>query len=205
MFGLGKKRREKAALDSAMEKISRALIDDDFQLRILGPKNYSMFKNLSAIDYHHKAEGEFGRAVSNPIPTNGPIGTLAYLSSLKTKTSERILFHRLNTIGKVDVYEYVSWSGSEWGFLFVDMYHSRKTALEPDGFARSTEPMQLTGFNHFWDDFPHGFSEQKQPLPKDIRMLYASIDAIGKGISGRIFQPTDLHLATRDVLANFQQ
>jgi len=204
MFGFGKKRREKAALDSVMEKISLALTDDDFQLRILGPKNYSMFKNMSAIDCHHKAEGEFGRTLSNPIPTNGPIGTLVYLSGLKTRAGERIVFHRLNAIGKSDVYEYVSLSGSEWGFLFVDMYHSRKTTLEPDGFVRVSEPMQLTGFNHFWDDFPYGFFEQKQPLPKDIRMLYASIDAISKGMEGRTFQPTDLHLATRGALANYQ-
>jgi len=83
VFGFGKKRREQAALDSAMEIISRNLTDDDTQIRILGPKNYSIFKNYSAIDSRINAEGEFGRALTNPIPTNGPIGSLVYMGTSK--------------------------------------------------------------------------------------------------------------------------
>src|SRR3546814_6579765 len=56
--------------------------------------------------------GPFGFTETNPIPVNGPIGQLAYLSRLETQSGQRILFHRLAAIDKVDVFEAVTFDGS---------------------------------------------------------------------------------------------
>ena len=200
MFGLGKKAREQRALEDAFRKIDRMLSDDDMQLRILGPHQYSTFKALSAIDKHRDPEGEFGRAIGNPIPTNGPIGSISYLSNLRSEGRHRLLFHRIGAIEKVDLYEYTSLGGENFGFLMIDMYHSRKSKICPDGFTFAGQTSQLTGFNHFWDDFPFGYAEQKAALPEDYRLLYASIETVAKEMDGRSFQAPDEHLLFKEAL-----
>ena len=42
--------------------------------------------------------GEFGRDPRNPIPVNGPLGELTYLSNLRTVDSQPIMFHRLGLL-----------------------------------------------------------------------------------------------------------
>lgn len=83
------------------------------------------------------------------------------------------------------------------GVSFLDMYHSRKSRLAPSGFSIAKRPLQLTGFNHFWDDFPFGFSEQKASMPDDLRLLYSSINSISENMRGKEFRPSDLHFRTR--------
>lgn len=202
MFGFFKKKTEKDELEGVFNKIAALLTDDDMQIRVLGPQAYSQFKNFSAIDRYPDGEGEFGRSLGNPIPANGPIGSLAYLSSLSAQSGHRILFHRIKAFGQIDVYEYVALSGDDWGLLFVDMYHSRKSRILPDGFKKLDGAPQLIGFNHFWDDFPMGFSEQKASAPPDSRLLYASIDSVAKEMRGRNFKRPHMHrLVIQSILA----
>ena len=184
MLGFFRKRNPTSTPNSAFEKMHSLLSDDDMQIRVLGPRQYSYFKSLSAIDQHYGREGEFGRALSNPVPTNGPIGSISYLSNLVSANGHRIVFHRINTLDGIDVYEYSSLAGDDWGLLFIDMYHSRKSKIAPAGL-RLLQAQQLIGFNHFWDDFPYGFAEQKQAMPADLRMLYAPISSISNELTGR--------------------
>lgn len=193
MFGIFKKKSAQRALEGGFQKMERLLTDDDMQIRVLGPQGYSQFRSLTAIDCHPNGEGEFGRSLKNPIPTNGPIGSIAYLSSLGTTNGHRILFHRVKVFDNIDVYEYVALSGGDWDFLFVDMYHSRKSKLVPSGFRKLSGPQQLIGFNHFWDDFPFGYAEQKEKVPRDLRLLYVSIDSLAKEMRGRHFERPEMH------------
>ena len=97
-----------------------------------------------------------------PIPVNGPIGQLAYLSRLETQSGQRILFHRLGAIGTVDVFEAVSFNGSRWFILFVDLYHPRRSRLTPDGFRFTKDVVaQFSGFHKFCENFPYDFVEKK--------------------------------------------
>ena len=184
MLGIFRKRSPTNTLNSAFEKMHSFLSDDDMQIRVLGPQQYSHFKTLSAIDRHHGREGEFGRSLTNPAPTNGPIGSISYLSNLVATSGHRIVFHRINTLDGIDVYEYASLAGDDWGLVFVDMYHSRKSKLAPTGL-RLLQAQQLIGFNHFWDDFPYGFAEQKQAMPAELRFLYAPVSAVSNELTGR--------------------
>jgi len=69
--------------------------------------------------------------------TSGPTGRET--KSCTTNGRERTLFHRLGAIDKVDVFEAVSFNGSEWFILFVDLYHPRRSRLAPDGFRFTKE------------------------------------------------------------------
>jgi hypothetical protein len=198
----GRKNKERKAVNAILENIALMLSDDEMQLRILGPQQYAVFKSLTAIDAHRDAEGDFGTNFRNPIPTNGPIGSLAYLSNLNSPLGYPLLFHRINSIDKIDIYEYVSFMGVEWGLLFVDMYHSRKSRLVPNGFARTGNTRQLSGFNHYWEDFPFGFAEQKHSLQGDIRLLYCTIEAIANEMRGREFSAPEKHRQLRSVIAS---
>ena len=203
MLGFFKKKTPKVELQNAFQKMEKLLSDDDMQIRILGPQVYAQFRSLTAIDQHPKGEGEFGRSLKNPIPTNGPIGSIAYLSSLGTISGHIVLFHRLKMFDDIDVYEFVALSGDVWGLLFVDMYHSRKSRRVPDGFKKLSGSQQLIGFNHFWDDFPLGFAEQKQAVPADLRMLYAPISTVEQEMRGRTFKRPTLHnLLIQSILAS---
>src|SRR5690554_681930 len=117
-----------------MAHIYRILDDERFQLEMNPPALKSILESAPAYDKYPDGTGPFGYTETNPIPVNGPIGQLAYLSRLETESGQRILFHRLGAIDTVDVFEAVSFNGAEWFILFVDLYHSRRSRLTPDGF-----------------------------------------------------------------------
>lgn len=189
MFGWFRKKSPARDLQNVFQKLETLLSDDDMQVRVLGPQQYAQFRTFTAIDQYPNAEGEFGQTLDNPIPANGPIGSLSYLSNLTTKIGgHRILFHRVRSSDKIDAYEYVALSGDAWGFPIVDMYHSRKSRFIPAGFQKLPGAIQLTGFNHFWDDFPFGYVEQKELAPRDLRLLYAPVETIAKEMRGRDFR-----------------
>ena len=106
-------------------------------------------------------EGDFGRTADNPIPVNGAIGELIYLSCLKTRTGERILYHRLGSAEGIDVYETVSIDGSNWDLLFFSMYHPRKSRKSPSGYSivKMNEQPLLYGTNLRVENFPYGLQK----------------------------------------------
>jgi hypothetical protein len=89
--------------------------------------------------------GEFGRAITNPIPVNGGIGELIYLCRLTCKCGRRIMFHRLShawppgpqedTTRLRDIYETVCPCGAHWDILFLHPYHPRRSVLCPKGYT----------------------------------------------------------------------
>ena len=108
------------------------------------------------------SSGEFGRSPSNPIPTNGPLGEVIYLSRLRTVAGSPVMFHRLHSersaLGTVDVYEVISLDGKVRETLFLSFYHPRKSRKAPRGFtvARKLDSSNLTyGVNHIVENFPH--------------------------------------------------
>lgn len=79
IFG-GKK--EDRALHDAFAKIRRIIEDEEFQLELVPPSVRELLKSRPAYDKAPNGTGPFGFTETNPIPVNGPIGQLAYLSKL---------------------------------------------------------------------------------------------------------------------------
>src|SRR5438128_255857 len=119
--------QEDKSLREVFGKIQRVLEDEQFQLEMIHPTMKAMIESCAVYDRDPNGTGPFGFSEKNPIPVNGPIGQLAYLSKLETVNGERILFHRIGAIRAIDVFEAVTFSGREWFLLFIDLYHPRRS------------------------------------------------------------------------------
>ncbi len=139
------------------EKIEHFLTDDEAQNAALPEPVRKMIEAGFAVDELPGAKGEFGRSVTNPIPVNGPIGELAYLSRLVTPSDAGLFGHRLGHLDSVDVYETVSTDGKTWDVIFLSYYHPRKSRKAPTGYrlSRGSErPAFITCTNYRVDGFP---------------------------------------------------
>jgi hypothetical protein len=201
--------KEEKALREAFAQIHRILEDEKFQLKLLHPAMKAMLESTPAYDKDPNGSGPFGFTETNPIPVNGPIGQLAYLSRLEMHSGERILFHRLGAIGTVDVFEAVTFSGSEWFILFVDLYHPRRSRLTPDGFRFTKDLAQFSGFHKFCEDFPYDFVDKKaSERASGLSMAYIAINKISEQIQNRAFNRPLAHKAKLELvksrLSSFQ-
>jgi hypothetical protein len=101
---------------------------------MLPPEFSDPIKKGIDVDSLPNATGPFGREPTNPIPVNGAIGELAYLSSLESLEGCSLLFHRLGAINTVDAFEVVTTDGRHWEILYLHCYHPSKSKLAPAGF-----------------------------------------------------------------------
>jgi hypothetical protein len=69
------------------EKIYRYLEDESAQNDRLPEPLRSKVKSAVSCDMIPGASGDFGRDLKNPIPVNGPLGEVIYLSSLTESES----------------------------------------------------------------------------------------------------------------------
>lgn len=200
LFGENK---EQKALREALEQIHRVLEDEQYQLEMLHPAVRQMVESGPAYDKDPNGSGPFGFMETNPIPVNGAIGELAYLSKLETTSGERILFHRIGAINKVDVFEAVTFSGSEWFILFVDLYHPRRTRLTPEGFRFVKDVAQFSGFHKFCQNFPYDFIEMKQTERESgLSMAYIAISRVSEQIQKQVFKRPLAHKMKIDLVRN---
>lgn len=195
--------KEDKALREAFEQIRRIIEDEQFQLDMIHPAMKAMIESRPAYDQDPNGTGPFGFTETNPIPVNGSIGQLAYLSKLETERGERILFHRIGAVDTIDVFEAVTFSGSEWFILFVDLYHPRRSRLTPDGFRFMDEVGQFSGFHKFCADFPYDFVEMKQSESESgLSMAYIAISKVMEPIQNRAYQRPLAHKAKLDIVKN---
>ncbi len=172
LFG-GKKKRTSGfppEIERIFEKISRLMEDEKQQNSMYPPQIRDQIVNGHDVDELPYGEGEFGRTIDNPIPVNGSIGELIYLSSLKTSDGARVLYHRLGSIDGIDVYETVSIDGRNWDLLFFSMYHPRKSRKSPTGYSivKMSEQPLLYGTNRRVDRFPYGLQEAIRNTTSEI-------------------------------------
>ncbi|MCW5718559.1 MAG: hypothetical protein KIS68_12090 [Bauldia sp.] len=109
------------------------------------------------VDQVLNGTGPFGRSPTNPIPVNGPIGEVVYLSRLQSFDGQPILFHRIgSSLDMVDIYETVALNGRSWDVLFLSMYFPGKSRLAPSGYTLAptgTQPL-IYGTNMRLANFP---------------------------------------------------
>jgi hypothetical protein len=193
--------KEEKALREAIGKIHRILEDEEYQLDMLHPIMKAKVEAGPAYDRDPNGTGPFGFVETNPIPVNGPIGQLAYLSKMETNKGERILFHRIGAVNTIDVFEAVTFSGSEWFIFFVDLYHPRRSRLTPDGFRFTQEVGQFSGFHKFCKDFPYDFVEKKQSERESgLSMAYIALSKVTGPIQNGAYQRPLAHKAKLDLV-----
>jgi hypothetical protein len=143
--------------DAIIKKLDRLTDDEKSQLDDLPEAVRSKVLSGAECDEIIGAAGEFGRDHRNPIPVNGPLGEMIYLSNLRTATSQPLMFHRLGSVRDVDAFETVSFDGSGWDVLFLDLYHPRKSRRAPAGYriaVGAERERLLLGTDEFVASFP---------------------------------------------------
>lgn len=158
-------------VSQALEKIWRLMEDESLQNSMNHPLIKEQIIGGLDVDELPHGIGEFGRSGENPIPVNGALGELIYLSQLQTRdSSQRLLFHRLGSVESIDVYETVSIDGSKWDILFLSPYHPRKSRKAPAGYA-ITEPrtqVLIYGTNCRVKKFPYGLQAAIRETTKEL-------------------------------------
>jgi hypothetical protein len=198
LFG-GKK--EDKALKEAFDHIHRLIDDEKFQLEMLNPVMMETILKAPAYDRDPKGPGPFGMSENNPIPVNGPLGELAYLSRIETAQGERLLFHRIGAVNTIDVFEAVTYSGKEWFIFFLDFYHPRRSRALPDGFHFTKDVPQFCGFHKFCSNFPYDFAEMKQSEQgSGLSMGYIALSKVTEQIRNQAYQRPLAHKAKLDIV-----
>jgi hypothetical protein len=120
-----------------------------------------------AIDFV-KDDETFGLTPDNPVPVNGSLGQLTYLSRLRTEEGQGFLFHRLGSIGTVDEYELLSFDGEVKLVAYLDLYHPRRSRKPIEGLALDETPSVFTGVSNLVENFPFGLYEEfaSHPVPR---------------------------------------
>jgi hypothetical protein len=158
-------------IELIFEKLARLINDEDLQNSMYPLAVKNQIISGPAVDELPYGIGEFGQSEENPIPVNGAIGELIYLSSLKTQDGDqRLLFHRLGSVDGVDIYETVSIDGHTWDILFFSMYHPRKSHKAPSGYsiASTKEQTLLYGTNQRVKKFPYGLQKAIKVTTSEI-------------------------------------
>lgn len=198
LLGRNKQQEE---LELLLEPIRKIVEDESTQNELLHPAARDPVLAGEACDEIAGASGPFGYSKSNPIPVNGALGQLAYLSKLQTVNGQRVLFHRLGSIDTVDVFELVSFDGSQWFILYTDLYHPRKSRHTPDGFRFTKEFPQFSGFQNYCKDFPYDFIEMKQSERNSVLSLaYIAISRVAKPIEDGVYKRPVAHQVKLDLV-----
>ena len=193
--------KEERALRDAFAHINRIIDDEKFQLEIIHPSMRAILEAAPAYDVDPEGTGPFGYTETNPIPVNGPIGQLAYLSRLETQSGQRLRFHRLGAIDTVDVFEAVTFDGSQWFIFFVDFYHPRRSRIAPEGFRFTKELAQFSGFHMFCADFPYDFVAKKSSQQESgLSLAYIPLSKVTNQIDSRVFNRPLAHKAKLELV-----
>jgi hypothetical protein len=182
------------ALKDAMRMLWRLVDDEAYQNDILPAPMSDPIKNGAAVDKVPNGSGAFGLDKGNPIPVNGALGELSYLSRIETPKGEFLLFHRIGAINLIDVFEAVTITGSSWHILFLDCYHPRRSRLAPDGF-RLGKPRQFSGFHTYCANFPSDFVECKRSAPDGLRIGYVAVSNVEPALRDNRFERPIAHKA----------
>ena len=204
LFGKAADRSKDAELSPEVtkifDKVTRLIESDEAQLELLDPLKREALKRAPHYDKDPKGTGPFGLCKTNPIPVNGPIGEVAYLSNVLTIAGERIMFHRIGAIGNIDIFEAVTFSGSQWSIFFLDLYHPKKSKLAPDGFKLSPKAFSFSGFHKLCADFPYDFIEMRDR--DSLNVAYMPVADILQRLRARAYERPMAHKVTVELLGS---
>jgi len=180
-----KKMKQPDSMEEGFRLLHRLVEDEDYQNSLLEEPIAEKITTGEAVDVIATGTGPFGFSAKNPIPVNGALGEVSYLSRLRNRRGERLFFHRLGAIDLIDVYEAVSWSGMDWYLFYLDLYHPRRSRKAPEGFTFSADLGQFTGFSVACADFPKDFAAQRINCP--FSLGYISTETASKALKDGTF------------------
>lgn len=153
---------ELAGINASTDTVAGFLASDAAQNACLMEAVAAKVRSGADCDEWSNGTGGFGRSKDNPVPVNGQVGELLYLSSLRCDaTNSLVLFHRLGSaqsVVYVDLFETVSLDGQVWDLLWLDLYHPRKSRRAPSGYRIESDDLafrsMVKGTTLRVEDFP---------------------------------------------------
>jgi len=148
-------------LDEFRRKCLLLLSDEQKQNEMLPTELRQLLIMGADTDRLPNGKGPFGRTATNPIPVNGPIGEVVYISALRTTNGSYLLGHRVGSNAGIDVFETVSSDGLDWGLLYFSMYHPRRSRLVPNElrFAVGHDLLGVSATAQNVPDFPNSLPD----------------------------------------------
>jgi hypothetical protein len=189
--------------EAIFERLHRLMSDEHAQNEKLPEPWKSRVQSGLGCDKLPGATGEFGRHHQNPVPVNGPLGSVLYLSSLRTNHMQCIMFHRLGSVQKTDAYEAVSLDGTIWDVLFLHLYHPRKSRRAPAGYSisKSAERKLILGTNEWVDGFPLYLQDAIRDTNERLLGLPMRPPAVRKALEqGSFVRPADHQVRLGEVM-----
>lgn len=170
------------------DKFSRFIRDEDAQNdRLMSPAREAVKQGLSCNQIPNGV-GQFGREKTNPIPVNGLLGELLYLSNLRHSSGQPIVFHRLGSLNGVDVYETMTFDGDFWDIFYLDFDHPRKSRSAPDGYSITFAQLgNFYGTNKFVADFPREIPSAVDEVTERVIGIGMRPPQIRAALEGKLF------------------
>ena len=147
--------------------------NEEYQNRALQAHVLPLLTQGLACDQVPTGQGAFG-SFTNPVPVNGPIGELTYLSKLRDAKGQRLFFQRTNSRDALDQFDLFSADMNDTYELWLDMYHPRRSRLAPPGFSIVNGPSHFSGFTEHTSEWPLDTGLRIEALPNHMRLLYVS-------------------------------
>jgi hypothetical protein len=194
---------ESPKITAFFKKLHRLMDNEKAQIERLPEPLRSEVRSGADCDEIAGAFGEFGRDPRNPIPVNGPLGGIIYLSNLRTAASQQIMFHRLGSVGKVDIYETVSLDGTTWDLLFLQLYHPRKSRRPPSGYrivSGAERNRLLLGTNEFLVGFPRHLSDAIANTSERLFGFRTCPPQVRESVRHAIFERPNDHLTRFNII-----
>src|SRR5689334_7980596 len=192
------------AADDTFKNVHKFMDNESAQNNRLIEPHRSKVRAGADCDEIVGAVGELGRDPRNPIPVNGPLGEVIYLSNLRMD-SQHIMFHRLGAVSNVDVYETVSIDGAKWDILFLDQYHPRKSRVPPSGYQLVTGPERntlLLGVDDFVAEFPNDLADAIANMSERIFKLRLRPEGVSAVPERAIFKRPAAHAERVNIVLN---
>lgn len=164
---------KQARAEELIALIARSVDDEAYQNRVLQPHVKPMLEQGLACDRIPNGHGVFG-SFTNPVPVNGPIGELAYLSKLRDAKGQRMLFQRTGSNDGLDQFDLFAADMNDTHELWLDMYHPRRSRVAPPGFTLFDGPSHFSGFTDQTTEWPVDTALRIEALPDHMRLLYVS-------------------------------
>ncbi|MEM9601961.1 MAG: hypothetical protein AAGA11_03805 [Pseudomonadota bacterium] len=160
-------REAEAKLDQDIEEVNRLLEDPAHQLSMMPERVVEQARRNGRVDTVPGASGSFGTVPTNPIPVNGTVGAMAWLSRLQTRQGESLVFHRVGLLHGLEVYEALSLTRANWFLFFLDPVHLGASRQAPEGFRLMAEGRLF-----------HGVGRLMPRFPGDLERIVASYDEV---------------------------
>ncbi len=170
MFRHRSQRTAEAQLDAEVDGLNRLLEDAEYQLSFMSAEFAEDALSNGAAEEVPGAIGRFAYTPTNPVPVNGTVGAMAYLSRLQTRSRDSLIFHRLGRLDALEVFEALCLAQGQWFVFFLDPRYARASASAPEGLTLLRPGRLLHGVGTTMRDFPFEFAEIVGEYKEEFRL-----------------------------------